>query len=133
MQAEVAQVRRHEMRQNRLPALLAKERLVTNEQVSGAQLALLYIGDEPLGWRKCAHLQYASRMLLTSVRATSRDRRSRAGVSSSKKLESSRETWYCSRNVQLGLSNSKAPFRSTSDTRIVTVTSAVDARPVCES
>src|SRR5262249_47178414 len=53
---------------------------------------------QKLSMTKNLHNQKPSSTLLTRVRANSRERRSSAGESSSKKLESSRETWYSSRN-----------------------------------
>src|SRR5439155_3472425 len=55
------------------------------------------------------HHQKPSRMFETSVRANSRESRCRAGESSSKKLLSSRETWYCSRNRYAGFSYRTLP------------------------
>src|ERR1700731_284558 len=98
MQAEVAHVRGDKMLQERLAALVAKENFVADEHIRRAQLAARDFRRELFCRSKTssrARHQKASRMSPTSVRAKSCDMRCSAGVSSSKKLVTSRETWYC--------------------------------------
>ena len=90
-QAEVAQVGWDQVFENGFAATLAEEGFVAHENIRGTQLARLDLGDEAVGLGEGPH-QKPSRTLLTRVRANSRDSRSSAGESSSKKLESSRET-----------------------------------------
>ena len=56
VEAKFANVGGHQMLQDRLAATLAEERLVSDEHVSGSQLAGFDIGDEPVGSGKAAHL-----------------------------------------------------------------------------
>ena len=97
-QAEIAQVGGHQVLENRLAAALAEEDFVADEHVGGTQLAGFDLGDEAVGLGEGPHQKPSRERLLTRVCAKSRDRRSSAGESSSKKLVSSCETWYCSRN-----------------------------------
>ena len=96
------------MLQNGLATASAEENFVTHKNVDRTQLARLHVRNEAVGLgegthqqhsifrsppvSEALHLQKPSSTLLTRVRANSRDSRSRAGESSSKKLESSRET-----------------------------------------
>src|SRR5262249_42746393 len=100
VQAEVAQVSRNQVLKKRLPALVAEENFIPDEDVSRPQFAAGDFRDELFRGREAASRhQKPSRMSLTSARAKSRDMRCSAGVCSSKKLLTWRETWYCSRNV----------------------------------
>ena len=109
-QAEIAQVGRDQMFEDGLAAAPAEEDLVAYEDIGGAQLASFDRGEEAVGWGEGPHLeshplelplqvQNPSRTLAIRVRAKSRDRRSKAGESSSKKLLSSVDTSYCSRKT----------------------------------
>ena len=90
-QAEIAQVGGHQVFENGFAAALAEENFIAHEDIRGPQLASFDLGDEAIGLGEGPH-QKPSRTLLTRVRANACDRRSSAGESSSKKLESSCET-----------------------------------------
>jgi len=96
VQAEVAEFKREQMFEHSLAALPAEKGLIAGEDVSRLQFAFADIGNKALDYRES--LQKASRTLLTSERAKSRQRRSNAGSCSSKKLETCSEAWYSSRN-----------------------------------
>ena len=85
------------MLENGSAATLAEENLITHEDIGGTQLASFHLRYEAVRLREGPH-QKPSRMFETKVRANWRDSRWNAGESSWKKLESSRDTWYCSRN-----------------------------------
>src|SRR5436309_458074 len=131
-QAKIAQLRRYQMLQNRFAATAAKECLVSYKNVSRTQPARLHLRDKAIRLREGPH-QKPSKMFETSVRANSRESRCSAGESSSKKLLSSRETWYCSRKRYAGFSYRTLPWRSVKATFMVTTTSTLEARPVVES
>ena len=97
-QAEVPHLRGYKMFQDGFAAAATEEDLVSNKHIDRPQLVRLHLGDEAIGLGEGPH-QKPSRMFETRVRANSRERRSSAGELSSKKLESSRVTWYCSRNT----------------------------------
>jgi hypothetical protein len=100
-QAEIAQVAGYEMLENGFPELLAEESFITHKDVSRPQLLPRDLGNEAFRLGKGLH-QKPSRTLLTRVCAKSRESRPMAGESSSKKLLTSCETWYCSRNTYDG-------------------------------
>ncbi len=68
-------------------------------------------------------------MFETSVRAKSWERRRNAGESSSKKLDRSCESSYCSRNRYAGFWYSTLPLRSVSETLTLTTTSHAGSTP----
>src|SRR5580658_6383727 len=98
------------MLEDGLAAASTEKDLVAYEDISGAQFARFDLREEAVGGGKGPHLEFPppegplhiqnpSRILAISVRAKSRDRRSKAGESSSKKLLSSVDTSYCSRKT----------------------------------
>ena len=95
-QAEIAQISGHQVFEDGFAAALAEENFIAHKHIRGPELAGFDLGDEAIGLGERPHqkasIQKPSRTLLTRVRANSRDSRSSAGESSSKKLESSRET-----------------------------------------
>ena len=56
-----------------------------------------------------------------------------AGVSSSKKLVTSRDTWYCCRKSVILVLKKRMPGVIDSETFMDTVTTALEMRPVCAS
>src|SRR6185437_4436917 len=88
---EIAQVGGNQMFENRFPAPLAEKHFVAHKHISRAQVSRLHVRDKTVCLGKRAH-QKPSRMFDTRVCANSRDNRSKAGESSSKKLGGSLET-----------------------------------------